>query len=648
MIKHLITSALLLFSASSIMAKQNQRYIYWLDNATMPVTGTYTGSSFAASLDLAALTPGTHTLTFMFSDEHGNWTSPQTSLIVKEAVRESGIITAYKYWFNDSVDKCTTERVDTQENPFVLNGTFVMPPEQVLKPNGAATVIANDNGSSAIAFPQTVSFRCVDSKGQWSETQTFDFNIETNDPHIDLSHYVKNRDAAGNGGWSASGRGEFTTETKGHYSGEEKPYFSVGKASVSKTPNVKKQTINGMPPGTYTVTVTSRSPLMTQAALRVNDMSVDLPANGMTGGAIWSNAPDSTTERKANNGKGFGWETTAVNVSTAGEPIEIALEVKATGKEHWLDFTDVTLAANQISSLVVKLGTDIDPKSLPGSSIQITSPLSSISLPLSSRSDYTFAGVPLGTSISAKLINNYGQTLWSKQDFQIDEKQSSIIIDQILPLCNLDLRVLDSKAKELNGIAVKWFDRNGTLLTHGQRLTGMAKGSQLFYTIELPDSLIGVYSTPKRTPVTISTTDQALDLTLSPLSKRTLSGRIVSETYPVPMASLAVTSRIGGRLAPSLVTTADERGCFSIDVPDDSCTLTVSRYGYKNASFTIDHPAEMGDISIATLTGCKVNLKLHSIPLSSGTQRADTTLWMGSDADMEIEVTQCDHRRFQQ
>ena len=78
---------------------------YWIDgNNDNPITVELTDGVLNVDEDIAALRPGTHSVTCMLQDNSGRWTAPIThffAVVDSNALRDA-LLVGYEYWFNSA------------------------------------------------------------------------------------------------------------------------------------------------------------------------------------------------------------------------------------------------------------------------------------------------------------------------------------------------------------------------------------------------------------------------------------------------------------------------------------------------------------------------------------------------------------------
>jgi len=612
---------------------------YWIDSPSRKVNASLSGETFTTDMNLADLSAGVHFLTYRVCDSRGNWSAPSTSLIVKETATSPGLITAYQYWFNDSKSDISTVTLPTPVSPFNLTTTLTIPADEISKQTSDVCVTLDENGKSHIGYNQILNMRFRDSDGEWSANDTYPFTVSANESHIDLSGLIINHDASLNSkGWTF--KGSCLTSQKGaHYSDPNHNYFTLGNKKSARWSGSMTQTIENLPAGTYIISVATRASLMTSAKLTVNNESVDLPSEGMTKGDIWSAAADTTYERRANNGDGFGWSRTAIAVVTQGDPLSITISAEATETDQWIDITDFNLSTDRMASLRIEYAPTIDPAAYDGCKLQLSSESTSSSITTTSRRDYIFSGVALDVPYSLTLLNRYGQALWSKNDIVTSDQAKTITIDSIAPTQTVSLEVVTPEGnKATDHATITWADRDGKYLASGAKVDGMSIGSEVTYKIALSDSLGCVYKVPEAKPLVVSESTASVICKLEQLPTAVLSGRIYADTYPAYNAQVTVTQNIGGKYQRTSQTITDDNGRLSIELPDDSCDVTVTYTGFMNASVALSHPSDMGNVRMKPITGGIVAIDLRNIPLSESTEVADTIYWNGAVTDFDYKI----------
>lgn len=138
-----------------------------------------------------------------------------------------------------------------------------------------------------------------------------------------------------------------------HYSGDgTNKYFDSWNPVAGALGYTLRQTLEGLPNGTYKVTCrarTSGNGACILAETAEGTVKREIPNYGNTGGEIWQQAPAGSAERQANGGQGFGWsalELAPIRVSDNRLTLGFSNEPFVTGEEWtgtWFSVDDFRL-----------------------------------------------------------------------------------------------------------------------------------------------------------------------------------------------------------------------------------------------------------------------------------------------------------------
>jgi len=192
----------------------------------------------------------------------------------------------------------------------------------------------------------------------------------------DFTFYIQNPGAETEQGWALSvTNGDATRKTSQHYSGDaSNPYFDSYCGTSVKLWYTGRQTLTGLPNGTYRLVAAARADgngAYLTAETAAQRYQTPVANSGNTGGEIWSNAASGTAEKQANNGNGYGWadyQITDISVTDGVLTIGFTNDPYLTGSEWtgtWMSFDDFRLyyiaapTADAISTLLGEAGSEV-------------------------------------------------------------------------------------------------------------------------------------------------------------------------------------------------------------------------------------------------------------------------------------------------
>lgn len=158
----------------------------------------------------------------------------------------------------------------------------------------------------------------------------------------DFTWIIENPDANnGYNGWTTTGVVK-TPPSGEHWLGKEpaNPYFDGGNWDGTGWTSTMSQSINGLPAGKYILKAVARASdqvtLTLAAKAGSSTQSTVCPAVNATAGAIWEAAEADSPEKKANDGKGYGWANNSVTIEILkGEDLVINFTATTAGNHQW-------------------------------------------------------------------------------------------------------------------------------------------------------------------------------------------------------------------------------------------------------------------------------------------------------------------------
>ncbi|MBQ9356450.1 MAG: hypothetical protein IJT98_04095 [Prevotella sp.] len=294
-------------------------YEYWLDETgDQKVSGFSADGLISLEIDASRLKAGIHFLAIRIKDDHGRWASPLYHYFVKPHTRVDNLVAAYYYWYNGHVEDAQLVRLSEPASPLLLDVDLPTNnlTQEVTRDN--ITMLTTANGQQQLAMKNVLSMQFMDERGQWSTTLIDTFAVSVGNRVVSLTPFIVNPEADEQWqGWTT--QGSHSIQTDGHWSGEADNYFHLNSGTTMR------QTISGLPAGTYV-----------------------LAANGRTeaGGQLTLEACGYTTTFDAadneDNDLGQGWSQRSLSFVTDGEPFNIV----ATATGGWADIDGYQLTVN--------------------------------------------------------------------------------------------------------------------------------------------------------------------------------------------------------------------------------------------------------------------------------------------------------------
>lgn len=571
------------------------KYEYWLDyDVSTRISTNTTNGDINLDLDVSSMHDGMHVFNFRAMDSNGLWSAPQTMFFIKpQKVFSDNKIVGYQYWFNDATDAMQYISVDPNSPLTFVAELPVNNLNTTVTPNNIA-IVTTTEGKSKIGTKNLMRMRFKDANKRWSDIQTDTFVTVVDQSPIYLTGFIKNPDASdGKNSWTTSGT--IATKTGGKVDGTSDPYFRLGSTNNSSWTASMKQTISGLPAGTYILTATGRA----SKGATLN-MAVDGGAE-----AAFLSLGDT-------GGDGNGWNTQYVSFSTNGMPVEVTINATGTSNGQWAEIDDMVLTLGTQSSLTVKMPDGTNMQNFKDQKLKITSAQNAVSMITSSAKEYTFHGLSANATYNVTMETMYGEQIATLSDISIEEGENSVTLNKLKPIRTVSLSVKDSTGNDVSRHAtVRWFNNTGSYLAENNSIGGMVEGSKLKYTVSLDDSLGVRYTEPDTCFYTVTEGSNALTTVLQALPKLALTGKVRNKIMSLEGATVSMVQWLNGKHPRTSQATTNTKGEFSIEAYDDSTNVTISYDGYYNKVFklsSLSGQTDLGTIQLEDITGTTIYL----------------------------------------
>lgn len=591
-------------------------YEYWIDNdIASKVTGQMEGGLFVSEFDLAEFSPGLHSLNFRCRDAKGDWSSPISKLIViprREII--PNLIEAYQYGFNGGNMK--TVEFDEPANPYTLTTTLSIDnPITTILPENVAVIYTQDGGQR-YAVNNTLAMRFRDCNGRWSDIYRDTIAVAIDYNAADFSGFIANNDARhGREGWEIGGQIGSLIQNLSHWSGEERPYFCLGDAGRNGWEAYMKQTVKGVPAGTYLLSAIGRAAPEAELSLCVNDISVSYPSLGAIGGEIWENSLPGSSEKNLNEGKGGGWNKRDITLTLDGSDFEILVTASSKKREQWADIIDFSLTPVSSSSVRAIFPEGVDMTPYKNMKLRLYSGDFVLTQTVGSGHSYLFSGISNSVTYNLELCNQYGHIIASHNNISIGYNETtSIELDRFKSLRDVDARVVSKDGTDFTRQTnIKWFDSKGNLLCSEKSLHKIPDDSKLIWIAELSDSLNRIYATPDTMSYIVSSDVTTQTVILKEHSKVTLKGRVIGSTGILSNASVSVSQLLNSSVPSTVVGQTDLDGRFCMEVINDSSAVTFKHSEHFDSTIyfrNFNDSTDLGNIRLRPVTGTVITPNL--------------------------------------
>ena len=235
-----------------------------------------------------------------------------------------------------------------------------------------------------------------------------------------------------------------------------------------------------------------------------------------------------------------------------------------------------------------------------------------------------------------QIVSDRGVVFGKVEKVSFDENNFvEVVFDNLSPRIDAVLDVTDESSNVVSGYTVQWYlSENNNWLGSGNTVRDVTPGTQLSYTVTLPEALAVKYYVPEKQVVTVNA-DGKLVLKLSPLVKSVMKGTVKTVDGTPLRADITVIQNISEKVSPGTVVSSDALGAYSAEVIDVPVTVIVRKVGYKDykASGNI---ADFSEIIMEEMSGSKIKIELSAKQIGIETkQRIDNV----NDIDFEVKVS---------
>ena len=177
---------------------------------------------------------------------------------------------------------------------------------------------------------------------------------------------------------------------------------------------------------------------------------------------------------------------------------------------------------------------------------------------------------------------------------------------------SVNLSVLDDIGNKLtSGYTVNWYDSDGSPIATGTTINGIARETQLSYSIELNSILGRIYREVYKKEIECD--GSPIICQLERIKELTLHGKVRAQGLEIAKADVSLAQWLNGRYEYTATTRTDANGEFTLAGYNDTTELVVSYHGYVDAKIvrrTLGDSGELGSIELQPVTGKVIDLAL--------------------------------------
>ena len=237
---------------------------------------------------------------------------------------------------------------------------------------------------------------------------------------------------------------------------------------------------------------------------------------------------------------------------------------------------------------------------------------------MTSSTQYTFPNLIDDTQYNIYIRNARGDILASIEAVDVKGKNVSVTFAEVTTPQDITLQLLTPNGKDVTDQATTtWTDQRGNYIATGNTLGSQMNGTQVRFSVKLPEALGILYQLPTDSLITVGE-NATLSVRLQPLPQVELSGTVTAEATdsPIRNANIAVTQLLNGRYSQTLTTTTDANGNWTLTVPDAPATITAAADNYVSATLAVEAFPASTPVAFALrdLTGTRLYLNIYYRP----------------------------------
>ena len=260
--------------------------------------------------------------------------------------------------------------------------------------------------------------------------------------------------------------------------------------------------------------------------------------------------------------------------------------------DGWKDFTILPIQED-IRTLTVMLPTDTKVADYAQMWLELTNTKSGQKMHyvMTDRTSYTFANIIRNTSWNAVLRNQRGDVFCKIDNIEVKDEDVSVTFASLAKPQSITLSVTTPDGVDVTTqTQVTWTDGEGNYLAQTTSLNGLLAGSEVQYSVTLPQNLVMQYVTPQQTAYTVKESGNVVSCLLEPIPQVTLIGQVKDATTKNALtgAIISASQTFGGKYSKTISTKTDAKGNYTLTVSLVPVSLSVSAGDCISQTVTLD------------------------------------------------------------
>ena len=218
----------------------------------------------------------------------------------------------------------------------------------------------------------------------------------------------------------------------------------------------------------------------------------------------------------------------------------------------------------------------------------------------------------------------------------------------IIPLytsLSLNVNVFDDQSNNVTSkVNIIWYDADGKQIGTGNRLSGIADSTEVYYSVLLDEELGRVYREVKMQKIT--TNKKNITCKLEKIGWVTLEGRVSATDVDKVTMTVDVMQMLNGKYEETFSTRTNEQGTFRIEVYDDETDITISGKGYLNATLHRDGfsgNGNIGTIPLSLINGFSITANVTLQKAVAAGEVSELSTWTDGLNNIEFTLTNTTH-----
>lgn len=300
--------------------------------------------------------------------------------------------------------------------------------------------------------------------------------------------------------------------------------------------------------------------------------------------------------------------------------------------------------SDQVGSISVNLPADWTDGRYKGMKVQVTSvEYGHIqSLLVTDRQTYRFNNLVKDGTYLIELKNSQGVALSRISDVVVTREDTQVSFAEMLQLHSATVKVRMPDGTDVtSSCKIRWYSQDGTLLGKNYYLASVSEGTELTYSIQLPERYVFEYALSDTLYHATVTEDLSLSHQMAELPKITLRGIVTDSVSgaPVHLAAIALTQEFGDGYCKSYGAQTYADGTFSVNIVDSPTSVTVMADGYFDKIFQLSDPSsEQLPVKMNPVTGHKVRVDISFIGSAYENEQQDTVKGYSNANDLRFEL----------